>query len=69
MDLDVKVTHALDVRAQQKIKNFLITHAHLDHVVGWATMADNLFGQCKTTIQETNRQGPYENQRLPFEDP
>lgn len=41
---------ALGLEAQQKIKNILITHVHLDHVMGLATMADNLFGHCKTTI-------------------
>lgn len=37
-------TAVLSLKAQQKIKNILITHAHLDHVMSLATMADNLFG-------------------------
>ncbi|MFQ5850835.1 MAG: 3',5'-cyclic-nucleotide phosphodiesterase [Candidatus Binatia bacterium] len=43
-------TSVLDLQAQQRIKNILITHAHLDHIMGLATMADNLFGHSKTTI-------------------
>lgn len=37
-------TAVLGLKAQQKIKNILITHAHLDHVMSLATMADNLYG-------------------------
>ena len=37
-------TAVLGLKAQQKIKNILITHAHLDHVMSLATLADNLFG-------------------------
>jgi cAMP phosphodiesterase len=37
-------TAVLDLKAQSKIKNVLITHAHLDHVMSLATLADNLFG-------------------------
>ncbi len=37
-------TAVLGLKAQQKIKNILVTHAHLDHVMSLATMADNLFG-------------------------
>ena len=43
-------TSVLDLRAQQQIRNILITHVHLDHVMGLATMADNLFGNCKSTV-------------------
>ena len=43
-------TSVLDLRGQQRIRNILITHVHLDHVMGLATMADNLFGNCKTTV-------------------
>jgi len=43
-------TSVLDLDAQQKIRNILITHVHVDHVMGLATMADNLFGHCKTTV-------------------
>ena len=43
-------TAVLSLKAQQKIKNILITHAHLDHVMSLATMADNLFGTCEATI-------------------
>ncbi len=44
------VTSVLDLEEQKKITNILITHVHVDHVMGLATMADNLFGHCKTTI-------------------
>ena len=44
-------TSVLDLRAQQQVRNILITHVHLDHVMGLATMADNLFGNCKSTVQ------------------
>lgn len=37
-------TAVLGLKAQQKIKNALITHAHLDHVMSLATLSDNLFG-------------------------
>ncbi|HEY2986114.1 MAG TPA: 3',5'-cyclic-nucleotide phosphodiesterase [Candidatus Binatia bacterium] len=43
-------TAVLSLRAQRKIENVLITHAHLDHVMSLATMADNLFGIDNTTI-------------------
>ncbi|MEK7782644.1 MAG: 3',5'-cyclic-nucleotide phosphodiesterase [Candidatus Binatota bacterium] len=43
-------TSVLGFKAQQKIKNILITHIHLDHVMGLATMADNLYGNCESTI-------------------
>ncbi len=43
-------TAVLDLEEQQKIRNILITHVHLDHIMSLATMADNLFGRCKTTI-------------------
>ncbi len=44
------ITSVLDVEGQKKIRNILITHVHVDHIMGLATMADNLFGHCKTTI-------------------
>ncbi len=44
------ITAVLDLVGQQKIRNILITHVHLDHVMGLATLADNLFGHCKTTV-------------------
>ena len=37
-------TAVLNLKAQSKIKNVLVTHAHLDHVMSLATLADNLFG-------------------------
>lgn len=43
-------TSVLGFKAQQKIKNILITHVHLDHVMGLATIADNLYGNCMSTI-------------------
>ncbi len=43
-------TAVLGLKAQQKIKNILITHIHLDHVMALATMADNLYGKCSTPI-------------------
>jgi cAMP phosphodiesterase len=44
------VTSVLGLRQQQKIKNILITHIHLDHVLALAMLADNLYGRCKTSI-------------------
>ncbi len=44
------VTAVMGLKAQQKIKNVLITHAHLDHVLGLATLVDNLCGNCKANI-------------------
>ena len=43
-------TAVLSLKGQQKIRNILVTHAHLDHVLSLATMADNLFGHCESTI-------------------
>ncbi len=43
-------TSTLALRAQQKIRNVLITHVHLDHVMGLATIADNLYGNCESTV-------------------
>ncbi|HXV82420.1 MAG TPA: 3',5'-cyclic-nucleotide phosphodiesterase [Candidatus Binatia bacterium] len=43
-------TSTLDLRAQQKIKDILITHIHLDHVMALGTLADNLYGKCKVPI-------------------
>ncbi len=36
-------TGALDEVAQKKISHILITHAHLDHIRGIPTLADNMF--------------------------
>ena len=44
-------TAVLSLRAQQKIHNILITHAHLDHVMSLATMADNLFAVKDAALQ------------------
>lgn len=43
-------TSALDLRAQQKIRDILITHIHLDHVMALGTLADNLYGKCKVPV-------------------
>lgn len=40
----------LGLRAQQKIKDMLITHIHLDHVMALATMSDNLYGKRSAPI-------------------
>jgi cAMP phosphodiesterase len=36
------LTGVLDVKAQIKIKNIFVTHAHLDHVRGIPSLADNI---------------------------
>jgi ribonuclease BN (tRNA processing enzyme) len=36
------ITSALDEKAQSKIKNIFITHAHLDHIKGIPFLADNI---------------------------
>ena len=43
-------TSALDLQAQQKIRDILITHIHLDHVMALGTLADNLYGKCKVPV-------------------
>ncbi len=43
-------TAVLKLKEQQKIRNILVTHVHLDHIMGLATMADNLCDNCQTTI-------------------
>jgi ribonuclease BN (tRNA processing enzyme) len=43
-------TAALTLVAQQKIKDILVTHIHLDHVMALGTLADNLYGKCKVPI-------------------
>lgn len=37
------LTAALDIEAQRKIENILVTHAHLDHTMTLSTLSDNLF--------------------------
>lgn len=44
------VTASLGIEAQLKLRNILITHAHLDHILGLATLSDNLFGKTRATI-------------------
>lgn len=44
------VTGALSWRAQQNIDNILITHIHLDHVMGLGTLPDNLYGKRASSI-------------------
>ena len=44
------VTSALSLRAQESIKDVLITHIHLDHVLSLGMLADNLYGKCTTSI-------------------
>jgi ribonuclease BN (tRNA processing enzyme) len=43
-------TATLSLAAQQKIRDILITHIHLDHVMSLATLSDNLYGKCKVPI-------------------
>lgn len=43
-------TAALTLAAQQKIRNILVTHIHLDHVMALGTLADNLYGKCKIPV-------------------
>jgi ribonuclease BN (tRNA processing enzyme) len=43
-------TAVLSLAAQQKIRDILVTHIHLDHVMALGTLADNLYGKCKVPI-------------------
>jgi ribonuclease BN (tRNA processing enzyme) len=43
-------TAALSLAAQQKIRDILVTHIHLDHVMSLGTLADNLYGKSKIPI-------------------
>ena len=43
-------TAALSLAAQQKIRDILVTHIHLDHVMALGTLADNLYGKSKVPI-------------------
>src|SRR5215212_5309246 len=43
-------TEALDLNAQSKIADILITHIHLDHVFSLGTLADNLYGKRAKSI-------------------
>lgn len=43
-------TATLNLRAQQRITDILITHTHLDHVMALGTLADNLYGKCQKGI-------------------
>ena len=43
-------TAVLTLAAQQKIRDILVTHIHLDHVMALGTLADNLYGKCKIPI-------------------
>ncbi|MFQ5988332.1 MAG: MBL fold metallo-hydrolase [Candidatus Methylomirabilales bacterium] len=39
------VSGVLDISAQSRIENVLLTHSHLDHVRGLCHLADNVFGR------------------------
>jgi cAMP phosphodiesterase len=43
-------TAALSLTAQQKIRDILVTHIHLDHVMALGTLADNLYGKCQVPV-------------------
>jgi ribonuclease BN (tRNA processing enzyme) len=43
-------TATLSLTAQQKIRDILVTHIHLDHVMALGTLADNLYGKCKVPV-------------------
>ncbi|HEY7318337.1 MAG TPA: 3',5'-cyclic-nucleotide phosphodiesterase [Candidatus Binatia bacterium] len=43
-------TSALTLAAQRKIRDILVTHIHLDHVMALGTLADNLYGKCKVPV-------------------
>jgi cAMP phosphodiesterase len=43
-------TAVLSLREQQKIRDILITHIHLDHAMALATIADNLYSKRATPI-------------------
>lgn len=45
------IAMTLDVKAQCSIENILLTHVHLDHVVGLASLAENLFGKTPETVK------------------
>jgi len=45
------VTSTLDLPAQKKIDNVLITHIHLDHTLALAMLADNLYGKSKASVR------------------
>jgi ribonuclease BN (tRNA processing enzyme) len=45
------IATTLDVKAQCKIQNILLTHVHLDHVMGLASLAENLFGKTRVTVK------------------
>jgi ribonuclease BN (tRNA processing enzyme) len=43
-------TAVLSLAAQEKIRDILVTHIHLDHVMALGTLADNLYGKSKVPI-------------------
>jgi ribonuclease BN (tRNA processing enzyme) len=43
-------TAVLSLAEQKKIKDILVTHIHLDHVMALGTLADNLYGKSKVPI-------------------
>jgi cAMP phosphodiesterase len=45
------IATTIDVEAQCRIENILLTHVHLDHVVGLAHLAENLFGRTRKTVK------------------
>lgn len=45
------IAATLEVKAQCKIQNILLTHVHLDHVMGLASLAENLYGKTAATVK------------------
>ena len=59
-------TEALSLAAQSKITDVLITHTHLDHVLALATLADNLYGRCGSSVTVRSTQPIIESLKAHF---
>jgi cAMP phosphodiesterase len=44
------VTEVLNIKRQKKIKNILVTHVHLDHIIALGGLVENLYGTIGTAI-------------------
>lgn len=60
------LTSGLDLDAQTEVDHVLITHSHFDHVKDLATLADNIFGRRKKSVNVYSTRGTLRTLRRNF---